>query len=239
VAFHAHPGDDEEGQLALVTLCRWGRISLADLTHHSAAVRQLPIPDETVCPEALMVPTSPSLLERLREPEAPDWDRFVRLYTPLLYAWVTRLGPAGADADDVVQEVFAALVQQFPTFHYDRTRRFRGWLWGVVRNKVRDYHRASAPVAAGGLSDVADRPGGDPADELDDREYQRSVTGQALVLLQSDFEPATWRAFWETAIEGRPAAAVAAELGLTPNAVYLARGRVLRRLRAELAGLLD
>jgi RNA polymerase sigma-70 factor (ECF subfamily) len=57
--------------------------------------------------------------------------------------------------------------------------------------------------------------------------------------MQSDFQPATWRACWEHVAEGRPAAEVAAELGMTEGAVYVARCRVLRRLRSELEGLLD
>ena len=57
--------------------------------------------------------------------------------------------------------------------------------------------------------------------------------------MEADFTPETWQAFWEVTVNGRPAAEVAASLGTTVNAVYLARGRVLRRLRTELAGLLD
>ena len=70
-------------------------------------------------------------------------------------------------------------------------------------------------------------------------EYQQYVTRRALELMQSEFQPTTWKAFWENVVNERPAADVAAELGLTENAVYLAKGRVLRRLRQELAGLLD
>ena len=181
--------------------------------------------------------TPVSLLERLRHPNAPDWDRFVLLYTPLLYIWAGRLGAAGADADDLVQDVFASLVEILPAFRYDTAGRFRGWLWTVVRNKARERGRRVA-VPTADLADVAE-PAGDPAGEADDREYREYVTRRAMDLMRADFEPAAWRAFWATAIDGRPAADVAAELGITPNAVYLAKARVLRRLRAELAGLLD
>ena len=81
--------------------------------------------------------------------------------------------------------------------------------------------------------------GDDPARVIDQREYREYVTRRAMELMQSDFEPATWRAFWATVVEGRPVDDTAAELGITPNAVYIAKGRVLRRLREELAGLLD
>lgn len=185
--------------------------------------------------------TPVSLLESLRRPDpGPAWDRFVLLYTDLLYTWARRLGAAGADADDLVQDVFAVLVQQLPGFEYAAGGRFRGWLWAVVRNKARERARRPAvPVAAGGLSDVPGPADDDPAEAVDDREYRDHLTRKALELMRADFEPVTWRAFWEVVAEGRPAGAVAADLGLTVNAVYLAKGRVLRRLRAELAGLLD
>ena len=70
-------------------------------------------------------------------------------------------------------------------------------------------------------------------------EYRQHLTNRALRLMQADFQPATWQAFWEQVVVGRPAADVAAELGLTPGAVYAARFRVLDRLRRELAGMLD
>jgi RNA polymerase sigma-70 factor (ECF subfamily) len=70
-------------------------------------------------------------------------------------------------------------------------------------------------------------------------DYRRHLTNRALQVLQSDFQPTTWKAFWEQAVVGRPAAEVTAELGLTPGAVYAARFRVLDRLRRELAGMLE
>jgi RNA polymerase sigma-70 factor, ECF subfamily len=77
------------------------------------------------------------------------------------------------------------------------------------------------------------------ADGLEEREYRLYVMGRALQLMAADFEPATWVACWETVVCGRPAADVAAELGITVNAVYLAKSRVLVRLRRDLDGLLD
>ena len=72
-----------------------------------------------------------------------------------------------------------------------------------------------------------------------EEDYRRQLVARALQLMQADFQPATWRACWELVVHGRPAREVAAELGLTPNAVYLAKARVLARLRQELAGLWD
>jgi RNA polymerase sigma-70 factor, ECF subfamily len=76
-------------------------------------------------------------------------------------------------------------------------------------------------------------------DALEEREYRLYMVGRALQLLETDFEPTTWKACWETVVEGRPAKEVAEELGLSINAVYLAKSRALSRLRTDLDGLLD
>jgi RNA polymerase sigma-70 factor (ECF subfamily) len=79
----------------------------------------------------------------------------------------------------------------------------------------------------------------DTAQAFWETEYRQMLAARALEIMRAEFEPATWQACWETVVSGRPAAEVASELGLTTNAVYLARSRVLRRLRCELQGLLD
>jgi RNA polymerase sigma-70 factor (ECF subfamily) len=183
-------------------------------------------------------PTSSSLIERLRLPhDAEAWDWFVRVYTPLLYSWARRTGLQPADAADLVQEVLALLVRKLPEFRYDQDGSFRGWLRTVLRNKHREMLRRRQPPAAGhdALDDVAD-PAGDPFGEED---YRHEIIRRALALLRPDFEPATWEAFQQTVALGRPTAEAAAELGLSVNAVRIARCRVLRRLRQQLEGLLE
>ncbi len=79
-----------------------------------------------------------------------------------------------------------------------------------------------------------------PADTLfEEAEYRRHVVGRAMRLLEADCEPKTWKAWWEYVVLDRPAREVAEELGLTVNALYLIKGRLLARLRQELDGLLD
>ena len=177
--------------------------------------------------------TPASLLERLRQPAAPAaWNRFVELYTPVLYAWTRRLGLQPADAADLVQDVFTILVQKLPTFQYDKQKSFHAWLKTVLVNRWRDKLRRPVEVPAGAALVAPDE------DALSETEYRRHVVRRALQLMQSDFKPATWRACWEFVVTGKPAEVVARELGLTINAVYLAKSRVLRRLREELHGLL-
>jgi RNA polymerase sigma-70 factor (ECF subfamily) len=185
--------------------------------------------------------TPASLLERLRQPDQPHaWDRFVALYTPLLYHWARRMGLASAEAADLVQEVFTILVQKLPEFRYEPTRRFRGWLWTVTRNKWRELQRKRrVPVTDAAAADLADLAGDDHVDAFAETEYRQHIAGRALQLMQAEFQPTTWKACWEQVVAGRPAAEVAQELGITVNAAHLAKSRVLRRLRQELDGLLD
>ncbi len=185
--------------------------------------------------------TPVSLLERLRRPDDPDaWPRFVALAAPFLFDVARRWGLQDADAADVVQDVFAVLAQKLPAFRYDPAHSFRSWLRTVLLNKCRDRRRrlAAAAVEPPGrpLPEVAVP---DPADAFADEEYRRALAVRALRLMRAEFAEATWRACWEQVVHDRPAAEVARELGITVNMAYLARSRVLARLRQELAGLLE
>jgi RNA polymerase sigma-70 factor (ECF subfamily) len=187
-----------------------------------------------------MQATPVSLLERLRLPDGQvAWERFVQLYTPLLCQWARRLGLHGADADDLVQDVFAVLVRKLPEFRYDPRKRFRGWLWTVTINKVREKKRQPAAAVQAGDGALNEVPAPDDAEAAAEAEYRECLVRRALELLRPEIEPATWKAFWECAMADRPAADVAAELGLSVDSVYAAKSRVLRRLRRELEGLLD
>lgn len=181
-----------------------------------------------------MLTTSASLLNRLRRPDDPEaWARFIKLYTPVLQRWAGRLGLQDADAADLVQDVFSVLLRKLPEFDYDPARSFRGWLRTVLINHWRNRPRR------GEASLTIDPPGPDPADDLDEEEYRRYLVGRALEIMQTDFELRTWRACWECVRNGRPTAEVATELGMSVAAVYIARSRVLRRLREELTGMLE
>jgi RNA polymerase sigma-70 factor (ECF subfamily) len=182
--------------------------------------------------------TPASLLERLQQPDQQAaWARFADLYTPLIYYWARRAGLQPPEASDLVQEVFVVLLRRLPDFHYDRKRSFRSWLRTVTLNKWRELHRRVAvPARTVDIDnlDVGSLEGGDP---FADEEYRRLLTGRALEVMQAEFEPATWKAFWECTVEERPAAEVARQLGISTNAVYIAKSRVLTRLRQELQGL--
>jgi RNA polymerase sigma-70 factor (ECF subfamily) len=188
-----------------------------------------------------MTKTPTSLLERLHQPFAPEaWDRFVALYTPVICAWARHVTFQEQDAVDLVQDVFLKLIQVLPTFQYDARKGFRRWLRAVTLNTWRDRNkrRGDRPLPGNDkvLAQVA-APDGFPS--FWDVEYRQHVVNRALALMQEDFRPATWKAFWEQVVVGRPASEVASELGLSQAAAYAAKFRVLGRLRDELQGMLN
>jgi RNA polymerase sigma-70 factor (ECF subfamily) len=187
-----------------------------------------------------MLTTPVSLLDQMRQPNAQAaWERFARLYTPLLFSWARRLGLQEPDAADLVQDVFALLLRKLPSFQYEPGKSFRAWLRTVALNRWRDARRHSAREREHGEALRARQAADGEDDVFAETEYRQRVVARALQLMQTDFQPPTWRAFWEHGVCGRPAAEVAAELGLTVGAVYAAKFRVRDRLRKELQGLLD
>jgi RNA polymerase sigma-70 factor (ECF subfamily) len=129
-------------------------------------------------------------------------------------------------------------VRELPSFTYDPGRSFRAWLRSILLNRWRALARrpAMAPLVA---EPAADDPEAGRLADLEEAEYRRYLVGRGLRLLQPEFSPTLWRAFEQHVLAGRPAAEVAAELSVAPGTVYVAKSRVLRRLREELAGLLD
>ena len=183
--------------------------------------------------------TPASLLLRLRRPdEQAAWQRFIDLYTPLLYSWACRMGLPAQDAADLVQDVFVALVQKLPQFTYDPGKSFRAWLRTVAENRWRDALRKKDPTKSDEAALARACVSGE-TDALWEAEYRERVFGRAVQIMRSDFEEKTWKACWALIVEGMSGAEVADSLGMSIAAVYAAKARVLRRLRQELDGLLD
>lgn len=181
--------------------------------------------------------TSASLLMRLRDPgQAEAWSRFVRLYSPLLYSWSRRMGLQDADAVDLAQEVFAALLKKLPEFNYDDHKRFRGWLWTVTRNKWLELTRPRRlPIDHDSRPEHLLSP---EDDALDEKDFYRHLLAELVPSVQAHFQASTWRAFWEHVVNEKPPAQVAAELGISLASVYHAKVRVLARLNKELGHLM-
>ena len=193
-----------------------------------------------------MADTPLSLLDRIRQqPRTEDWERVVALYTPLLRDWLRRHPVQQPDADDLVQDVLSVLVEKLPLFaHSGRAGAFRTWLRRILVYQVRSFWRMNARGAnlpagdAGAYLEQLEAPESELTRQWD-LEHDRHVTRRLLELIRDEFTSTTWQAFERYALRTRPPAEVAAELGLTVNAVLIARSRVLRRLREEAAGLLD
>lgn len=181
-----------------------------------------------------------SLLRRLNEPAAQDaWRRLVDLYTPYLYKWACQAGLRDADASDLVQDVLTILVRKLPEFQHDGAGSFRAWLKAVTLNKWRDLYRKRASLANPGPLPRADEIVAPDESSFTEEEHRRHLVARAMQIMQADFQPTTWKACWAFVVEDRSADDIARELGLTRKAVYVAKARVMRRLRQELAGLLD
>ena len=190
--------------------------------------------------------TSLSLLQRIKNGDNSGWQRVVELYSPLARYWCRRWGVEGADADDVLQEVFRSAAESIATFRREGDGdTFRGWLRGITRDRVLAFcrNRDLRQAAAGGseaLERLHEIPEPTAADsDPDEAEQFSELVHRALVQLRGEFEPTSWQAFWHTAVDHQPSKEVAAELGLSANAVRMAKSRVVRRLREELGDLVD
>ncbi|MBL8827084.1 MAG: sigma-70 family RNA polymerase sigma factor [Planctomycetaceae bacterium] len=188
--------------------------------------------------------TSRTLLERVRRHEPEAWRRFATLYGPIVYRWIGLSRLSHEDALDLTQEVFLSASQHLHSFQREATgQSLRNWLWTVTRHKVLNHLRAKRGADAIGGSAMHEQLQQLPEREESDPSLVAAVSCElsqrAVRLMQNDFEPSTWQAFWETTVGERPAAEVGRELGLSTAAVYKAKSRVLQRLRQELAGLTE
>src|SRR5262245_32320345 len=190
--------------------------------------------------EALMTEqhqTRGSLIVRLADGrDARDWEQFVEIYAPLVFHFARRRGLQEADAADVTQEVLSAASRALKGGRYDhRKGTFRGWLFTIARNEVHTLlaSRQRREQACGGtaaqlqLAAVAE----DEEDTTWEAEYEQRLLAWAAERVKGEVQPATWRAFERTALDRASGEMVAAELGMSIGAVYLAKSRVMKRLR--------
>ncbi len=186
--------------------------------------------------------TSVSLLRRLQSAGShDDWLRFSKLYAPLVFHWGRSQGLDANLAADLVQDVMAKLVVKLRDFEYDPKLKFRAWLRTVSVNQARDLWRSENKHKTSDLTAQGDpeHPGGNAVDLFDQQEYCAFLVTRGRDLIRSEFAPITWEACWKYAVEGRSAGEVAQELGITANAVRIAKCRVFARLRKELEGLIE
>ncbi len=188
-----------------------------------------------------------SLLVRLRDArDDAAWSQFVELYAPLVYGFARKHGLQDADAADLTQDVLQAVSGGLRKLDYDPRRgSFRSWLFTVARNKLRNFFAAQKrPGRGAGDTDAQQRLQELPAREDEqtswwEQEYERRVFTWAADQVRGAFQDSTWQAFWQTAVEGKTGPEVARTLGMTVAAVYLAKGRVMARLKELIRETLD
>ncbi|MBL9085207.1 MAG: sigma-70 family RNA polymerase sigma factor [Planctomycetales bacterium] len=184
--------------------------------------------------------TRVSLLVKLRDgTNHAAWREFVQLYSPVVYGFARRRGLQDADAADLMQDVMRSVSAAVVKLDYDpRQGTFRGWLFTITRNKVFNFlsARRLRPQGSGNTTTnllLDEQPdGNDDADQWE-TEYQRRLATLAMEQIKSEFKENTWRAFWLTAVDGLGAAEAAKQTGLSAGAVYVAKSRVLARLKEE------
>jgi RNA polymerase sigma-70 factor (ECF subfamily) len=190
--------------------------------------------------------TRQSLLLRAQTGEENAWKDLTDLYRPLIIGWLNRQGVPARDLEDLSQDILLSVVKHLPGFqHSGRRGAFRSWLRTIVCSRTTDYWRAidAGTLASGGSGATAAlRQIADPANDLNrkwDEEHDRYVLDCLLDLVGEEFEPTTLQAFRRLALDGARGEEAARELGLSVAAVYVAKSRVLQRIRQEAEGLID
>ena len=191
--------------------------------------------------------TSLSLLDRLRQTsDAESWSRLVYLYRPLLKRWLRRYEVQDSDADDIVQEVLTAVLNELPRFqHNQRVGAFRRWLRTILVNRMRLFWRSRKyrPVTTGTssmdelLNQLQDNTS--EVSRIWDREHDEYVIKRLLKTIQPQFEPQTWQAFHRQVVDCQRADEVSRVLDMPLSSVYMAKSRVLAALRRESEELVD
>jgi RNA polymerase sigma-70 factor (ECF subfamily) len=183
--------------------------------------------------------TRPSLLIRIRDQgDQEAWRQFVDLYAPLIYGLARRRGLQDADAADLTQDVFRTLAQRQIDYRAERGS-FRGWLYTVARNRINDFldgrrRREQGSGDTSAMQALNEQPARDDEAECWDREYEQRMFHCAAEQVRGEFAETTWQAFWRVAVEGESPEDVARALQMSVGSVYVAKSRVLTRLRREI-----
>lgn len=187
---------------------------------------------------SLSIETRATLLLRIRDPQNKEaWREFIDLYHPLIAGVASKFGFQTADADELSQTVLMLLLQKQEQYRPNgQPGSFRRWLATVARNaaisqiRKRQRYHLSGGSDLDALQGLADRSDADlmKAFVLEERQQ---LFHWAAEQVRARSEPATWQAFWLTSVEQNSVEDVAKKLHLTPGQVYVARSRVLKRLR--------
>ena len=188
--------------------------------------------------------TSESLLFRLQDSPDGDidqnaWEKFVQLYTPLMFHWARKVGLQQSDAADLVQDVLSIVFRRLPDFQYDAAGSFRGWLKTVTLNKFREKKRKRVTDVSVASNSVLEQISSlQRAESTWDLDYGRMLLQQTMAQMEPDFHPGTWKALRAVMAEGLTVDQAAEATGVSVWTIYSAKARLMKRLREELKGLL-
>ncbi len=187
------------------------------------------------------VPTRPTLILRIRDPEDQEsWEEFVEIYTPLVYGFCLKRGLQSADARDILQTVLQNIFRAIQGFDYDRGKgTFRSWLYTITRREISRMLSGAKRRPFLVESEELDDVGGDDCGVDWDLDYRLRLFRWACEKVEGEFARRNWQAFYRTAVMEEDPEVVGEELGLSRAAVYMSRSRVLARLREKVAEVAD
>jgi RNA polymerase sigma-70 factor (ECF subfamily) len=189
--------------------------------------------------------TSESLILRIRDPQdALAWSQFMAIYEPVVYRLSRRRGLQHADAEDLCQQVFLSVAKAVETWEaHQGGPRFRNWLGRITRNAILNAMTRAKPDCSTGMSSVQDMllsipDGGDMTTAILN-ESRMEAYRWAARQVQTEFSASTWTMFQETTIGGRSIVDVAKSLGSSSGAVYVARCRIMQRIKVKVNEVSD
>ena len=186
-----------------------------------------------------MAETRSSLLRRVKDfADSPSWEEFDQIYRPLLVAYARARGLTAEAADEVAQECMAAVAEHIRTF--ERRASFRGWLRGMIDHMVADElkrRRREGPARTVDFARPQEREGNPQL--LWERNWNRTHLLYCLNLIRNEISPVTFEAFELYVVRELPVREIARRLGITPNQLYVAKHRVMARLKARWEELAD
>lgn len=178
--------------------------------------------------------TRNSLILRLTsQGDAEAWQQFCQIYEPLILQIARNRGLQNADAHDLAQDAFIKIAKSIQRFEPNAEKgSFRGWISTIARNLTIDFMRQKNRATTF-TQELISREAFERSAESDfyDREFEKQMFLWAAEEIRSTFSESSWQAFWKTAVDGQSVTDVAQSLGLSKGAVYIARSRVIAKLR--------
>lgn len=173
----------------------------------------------------------------MNDPRA--WEEFVDVYQRTIFRYARGRGLQQADAEDVTQQVFEAVLAKAPAWDPTQGGSFGAWIFHVTRNLAAKRWNQQHALPVQQVSDS----GTDWIEQFHEAtteerqsfriEYRTALFHWAAERVRPKVNNELWSAFWKNAVECKAAEAVASELGIPKSTVYVAKCRIMKKIRAE------